>query len=357
MLSASASKKFGSKHSLRLDSYFMYIRSIIDYFTGNENTVYKHPTYDAMLTYSFMLPSFNLSMFGGINHGTTNTNGVRTKQNTPATGASFGLKTGKTSYLSGYFQYKTGGTGASAYNSEILRWDEIKYFTGDPNITTESRMLTGLSWSWNPSNRFSLYPYMSYSEIFDRITLVYSPYQSGLLMQWQNVGNYKRLESGVNASYSLLKGRLSLNANPKALNFFSLGTATRSYSAFAMDLGAMYMAGNFRFTANWATIQKTLGTDGEKNRLPSRFDIGASWFKGAWSVGLKLANIFRSNWNAGSTSLATRYYEYDRHNLGVDYHRSCMVSATYTFDYGKKKVDHTQDIRREAYSNSAILKK
>ncbi|MDE6543777.1 MAG: hypothetical protein K2K76_07410 [Muribaculaceae bacterium] len=119
----------------------------------------------------------------------------------------------------------------------------------------------------------------------------------------------------------------------------------------------MYMTGNFKFTASWEATQKALNDDGAKNRLPSRFDIGASWYKGAWSVGLKLANIFRSNWNAGSTSLVTRYYEYERHNLGVDYHRSCMVSATYTFDYGKKKVDHTQDIRREAYSNSAILKK
>ncbi len=357
MVSANASKRFGSKHSLRLDSYFMYTRSVIDYFTDNANTVYRHPSYDATLTYSFMLPSFNLSVFGGINHSTTNTNGVRTKRNTPATGASFGLKTGKKGYLSGYFQYKTGGTGASAYNSEVLRWDEIKYFTGDPNITTERRMLAGLSWSWNPSNKFSLYPYVSYSEIFDRITLVYSPYASGVLMQWQNVGNYKRLESGVNASYSLLNGKLSLNANPKALDFFSLGTDTKSYSAFAMDLGAMYMSGNFRFTANWATIQKALGTDGEKNRLPSRFDIGASWFKGAWSISMKLANLFRSNWKAGSSSLVTHYYEYNRVDLGTDYHRACMLSATYTFDYGKKKVDHSQDVRREAYRNSAILKK
>lgn len=356
MLSAAASKQFGSKHSLMLNTYFMYTRSVIDYFTGS-NTVYRHPSYDAMLTYSFMLPTFNFSVFGGINHGTTNTNGVRTERNTPAAGGSFGLKTGKTSRLSGYFQYKTGGTGSAAYNSEILRWDELKYFTGDPNIVSEQRMLAGLSWNWNPSNKFSLYPYMSYLEIFDRITMQYSLYKGGILMQWQNVGNYKRLESGVNASYSVLNGKLSFNANPKALNFFSLGTAPRSYSAFAMDLGAMYMIGNFRLDANWGAVQKELSQDGEKSRLPSKFDIGASWYKGAWSVSLRLANLFRSNWNTGSTSLVTHYYEYERHNLGTDYHRSCMVSATYTFDYGKKKVDHSQDARREAYSNSAILKK
>lgn len=355
-VTANATKRFGTKHILRLMAGYMFTRSVIDYHSSS-NTEYGHPSYDATLNYMFMLPSFNFSVSGGFNHMLTNTNGVRTKHTIPAVSADLGVRTGKTSRLSGYFQYKTGATGATVYNSEIIRWDEMKYLTGDPNIATERRMMAGVSWNWNPNNSFSLFPYVNYSGIFDRIMLVYSPYGDGLLMQWQNVGNFKRMETGVSTSYSMAKGKLSVSATPKMLNFFSVGTTIRSYNAFAMDLGAMMMVGNFRLTANWGAVQKSMDDDGATNRLPSRFDAGASWMKGAWSISLKLSNPFRSNWKAGSKNLTTRYYDYAQVNYGIEYHRSCMVTASYTFDYGKKKVDHVQEVRREAYSNSAILKK
>lgn len=138
--------------------------------------------------------------------------------------------------------------------------------------------------------------------------------------------------------------------------YFSSRTRIGGINAFYGTLSATCRTGDFRLRAEYDSPRRSLSpVTGAKSKIPSAYSLGASWYHGAWTLGLSIDNIFRTSWKTGESILLSPVYDVRRTEWGIDRHACCTLTASFNFGYGKKtKPDN--ELGRAAYGNSSILK-
>ena len=227
-----------------------------------------------------------------------------------------------------------------ADNSEaVIRLNDLMYVSGNPHLKAPLHFDMNLSYSWIPSDMFTMTAYGSLATVGDRITADFRRHDDGaaLLRTLVNSGRFTSWEIGVSLRLTLLGRRLRLSATPVQRFYRSTGLNAMTYSPFAVKANAYWYQGPF-----WAGLHYQNGDraidprNGFRTKGRDYYQISAGWGNGNWNVYAGASNIFSRGWKESVSELSGELYTCRRTTYGVSRHASVFVGATYTFGYGKK---------------------
>lgn len=174
----------------------------------------------------------------------------------------------------------------------------------------------------------------------------------------QPIGSFRHYNYGVNASTKQLDGKLHLSAQLSQLLVHNGVPYNTTHSCISYYLQALYYLGNFNFALAYQSADATDNYDsmsGIWTKNKDRFVIQAGWSNSSWNVAVTAQNLQRWNWRASRDTMHSQHYSVNKYISNASRHAFVQLSATYTFDFGKK-VKQGDDISRQAGASSGILK-
>ncbi len=120
-----------------------------------------------------------------------------------------------------------------ADNSEaVIRLNDLMYVSGNPHLKAPLHFDMNLSYSWIPSDMFTMTAYGSLATVGDRITADFRRHDDGaaLLRTLVNSGRFTSAEIGVSLRLTLFGRRLRLSATPVQKFYKSTGLNAVTYS-------------------------------------------------------------------------------------------------------------------------------
>jgi len=349
------SKWLNYKHMLSASAYAGIGDYRINYYTDGEITKYLTPYASLSLIHYYNGTNVRLTTTLGVEYTNPQINGIKTPSTLPVIGLNGNVKLGN-GWLSAYSQYKGGAVSASATTPVVQRRNELMYFTGNPDLKPQKHLMAGAGWDWIASGKLTLSPNIRYIQFFDRLLQTYTPYEEGLLSTWENVGDIRQLTTSLTAALNLFGSKLGLRAMVKMDNYFASHAIYSDIHSLSGNVSVNYVLGNVRLNAYYSTPSRSMGSYYDsKIKTPSSYYLRATWYRGPWSAGITLSNLFRDSWKISETSLRSQYYDCNSTDFGTGYHRSCTLTLSYSFGFGKK-VTPDQELNRSVYGNSAIMK-
>lgn len=257
-----------------------------------------------------------------------------------------------------YFQYATNSPGIAHKASDVLQDNEFLYITGNPYVKNARHITFNLTYTWLPSNVFSMSAYSQYYGVYDRLMTVYTSYDDGksILRNYTNNGDYNRNKIGLAANIKLFDSKLQLYVNPEQAFYRSSGIYSKSYNPFTITTQAVLYLGNFYFQAYYTSPEKKMW-EGAPVLYHTRnyYSFAAGWSDSHWNIRLTAYNFFNKGWQSSTSETGSRYYSQRLQNYDTTYHPRINLSCTYTFNYGKK-VQRNNEVGQQSGASSAILK-
>ncbi len=311
-----------------------------------------------MLCYQLQTQRINLYSDAGIHWKQSEINGIRNTDTYPFLHINFRYSPNSKNAVSAYFQYASATPGISDKASDLLRENEFMYISGNPMLDYYSHITFNLSYSWFPSNSFSLNAFGKFLGMKDRQMTTYEPYDNGtaLLRTYINSGNYFNNEIGLSANLKLFNNSLQLYVSPRQCFYRSTGIYDKNYNPFQIMAQVSYYLRQFYFLGYYQTPQKMMFSNSPityKSR--NSYGIAAGWANSDWNVRISAYNFCNSHWDSADISLETPLYKEHKTNLGTNSHARLNLSVTYTFGYGKK-VQRGNEVGEQQGASSAILK-
>jgi hypothetical protein len=352
-------KSFGKKHSVMLGGNGGDNINRIHY--SGDNAFYDrfHNAFAVVIAgYSFSSRKFYLYIDGGVVWEMSDMNGTPNNDSYPFTHINFSFTPNRTNRFSANFQYATLSPGISQKSPEVFKANELMFISGNPLLECCRLTTANLSYSWMPSNSFSINAYGKFWGVSDRYTTVYLPYNSGnaILRTYANDGDYLNGQIGLAANWKLLNGKLQLYVNPSQSFYKSTGIFNDNCNSFQISAQASYYLGSFYFQAYYESPQKSMQQSSPsiiKNRNFHSFTVG--WANSDWNLRIMAANFFNKGWQGATTTTYSQYYNERRTAITNTVHPRITFTATYTFGYGKK-VQRGNEVGEQSGAASAILK-
>ena len=352
-------KAFGQKHSLMFGANRGEIINHINY-SGNEE--YKDKFLNdftaAMIGYDFHSGKIAVNFDAGWAWENNDINTRKNSFNYPLTHLNVRYVPNHKNSISLYFQYVTNSLGVSQKSSDILRENELMYITGNLSLKNSNQTIGNISYTWMPSNAFSMSAYGKYFGIYDRQLLVYNPYEDGkaLLRSYVNNGDYLNGEIGIAVNWKLIGGKLQLYANPSQSFYKSTGIFNERYNPFRMTMQASYYLDDIYFQAYYESPQKSMDSASPQIKNIRNFhSLTVGWANANWNLRVMAANFFNKGWDGATNTTVSPYYSERQTVIGTSSHPRINFTATYTFGYGKK-VQQGNEVGEQSGAASAILK-
>lgn len=249
------------------------------------------------------------------------------------------------------------GSSAADNSEAVIRLNDLMYVSGNPRLKAPLRFDMNLSYSWIPSDMFTMTAYGSLAAVGDRITADFRRHDGGdaLLRTLVNSGRFTSGEIGVSLRLTLLGRRLRLSATPVQKFYRSTGLNAMTYSPFAVKADAYWYQGPF-----WAGLHYQNGDravdpqSGFKTRGRDYYQVSAGWGNGNWNVYAGASNVFSRGWKESVSELSGGLYTCRRTVYGTGRHATVFVGATYTFGYGKK-IGRNDEARENLGGESAVI--
>ena len=352
-------KSFGQKHSVMLGTNRGEIINHINY-TGNDEyrDKFLNDFTAVMVGYDFHTQKIAVNFDAGWAWENNNINRQKNSFSYPITHLNVRYVPNQRNIFSIYFQYVTNSLGVSQKSSDILRENEFMYITGNPLLKNSNQTIGNVSYTWMPSNAFSISAYGRYFGIYDRQLLVYTPYMDGkaLLRSYINNGDYLNGEFGIALNWKLLDGKLQLYANPCQSFYKSTGIFNEKYNPFRMTVQASYYLGSFYFQAYYDSPQKSMDSASPQIKEIRNFhSMTVGWANDNWNLRVMAANFFNKGWEGATNTTVSPYYSGLQTVIGTSSHTRINFTATYTIGYGKK-VQRGNEVGEQSGAASAILK-
>lgn len=247
---------------------------------------------------------------------------------------------------------------ASQKSPNMLRQDELMWYTGTPNLKDYKYMNSTLNYTWLPDNRWQMSATSGFFNFDDRCVTIYTPTapDGTMLRKYVNGGNYHVWMFNINATAKFFDGRLILSLIPQYWIYRTSGAYSYSIEDFIGRVQASYYLNNFYFVGSYSSRRKHPATQAEyRETVPEQYQLQVGWGNGAFNVNATAYNFLRRSWVSGMQTLRSDFYDYTRTVFSPAAHMRFSISATYTFGYGKK-VDRNNEVDKGAFSGSAILK-
>lgn len=357
-LDAYINKVFNGKHTVKLNLTEGVIVNSLTY-AGTDNYKEKLNEYfvagSLMYNYSNEHVSINADAGGIVEM--YDINNKRTYDPYPFAHINFRYVLNPKNVFSLWFQYASSTPGLSEKTPDILQSNEFLYITGEPDLKGSRHITLNLSYTWIPSNRFSMTAYANYFEHFNRYVNFYEQYKGGaaLLRKYINDGNFIKSSIGLSGNAWLIPNKLQLYAGPRMDFFRATGTLSETYNRFYAVAQLYYYLDNFYFGGYYGSPSGSLTETNQsivKNR--AHYQINAGWGNSTWHVQLSAINFFNKGWKTGESFTTAPLYRANTVSYGASSHPGIMLYASYTFGYGKR-VQRGNEVGGQGGASSAIL--
>lgn len=174
-----------------------------------------------------------------------------------------------------------------------------------------------------------------------------------VVRSYTNAGYLSNLRFGIS-------GTLRLFDN----NFFVKGTLTQNYfkqggqtevNSWPISLSAQvnYYIKDFSISAFWEKSSKNVSIF-ETRKWPQNYFLALSYGNGNFIATFTCRNVLNNSWRTSESLYHSIPVNYNILNLGNKYHRSFVLSLSYSFSYGKK-TNMKDRINKSGIPNTAIV--
>lgn len=308
--------------------------------------------------YSLSLGDFYGSLRLGWNHDDLRINESRSKESMPFGNISLQYLLKKRHRISASAGYSTWAPSPSFKSSNIIRLNHLMSYTGNPVLVPSKTVSADLSYTWIPGNRFNMSAYGGLWAVRDRYVYDYEATPDGILRTIkQPLGNYLIGNYGISARAWFFNRDLSLSGSVG--QYFAHNGVPYGYTRFQTNysISGNYYLGNFYFNASYNA--KSAYSDGYMVgnwiEVKDSYSVSAGWADKSWNLRLRASNFARWNWRDQLSWFKSEFYDFSEMKIDVESHAFFSLTATYTFNYGKKvKADNDRDDGGKA--SSGILK-
>ncbi len=340
-LSLIAQKRIGDKHTLtfRVMSNAQSNKTTYsgtDNFENNSSREYVQTD----LGYQYSWQRFSVSpMVGFIYTGNAINDDKKIHQFQPSAQVYTSYVPNNSNSFNLYVQYTVNRVAPSALSSEIIRENEVLFYTGNSGLRSSPKLVGNIGYGFMPGNIFEMYLYGSYTGIYDKTTTLFENYDNGriLVRRYVNDGNFSQFNVGTSANLSLLNRSLQISCQPEGRFFHTTGIYERRVNCLALSANISYYIRNFYFTAHYRTASHIL--DPGLNQIVRDRDhyfIMAGWGNGNWNIRMTAYDFFRTGWTYSTAEIDTPLYHNNMTRYGQSGHSSISLSVSYSFGYGKR---------------------
>lgn len=249
---------------------------------------------------------------------------------------------------------------SSNYKSaNIIQVSPFLWYTGNPLLKSHRSYDIGISYTFIPSNKFSMTVFANSWLVGNRAAFVYETSAEGIIRTIQQpIGKFSHYNYGINASSNFFDGKLHLSGQLAQLYVQNGLPYNINHSYISYYVQALYYWGNFNFAISYNSENATDNYDsmsGIWTKKKDAFVLQAGWGNSAWNIRLTAQNLQRWNWKSSYDTMQSDHYSVNKWVSNASTHAFIQLSLAYTFGFGKQ-VKHGNDITRQSGASSGILK-
>jgi hypothetical protein len=351
-------KRFNDKNAAKLLVNYGANINHVNYTGDTEYyTSFSNNAVNGALGYTFNGDKVSVDADAGMCWEFLRTNGLKYDDHYPFAHVSATYSPNDKQRLSFWFQYATNSPEVDERSPNIIQNNEYLYYTGNPMLTNSRHVTVQLSHTFFPNNKFSLNTYALYFGLYDRATSYYDYMTNhvGVLRGYINSGDFTRAEVGINATLRLFNSNFIAQVTPKFCHYGSTGYYDLSRNPLSCSVYAAYYFGNLYVDGFYRTKQHSLSqTFGTYNGTNSYYFLRAGWHHSNWRLSVTAINFARYSYANEWSDITTPVYDSHSVVINSNYHAAVMLSATYTFGYGKQ-IQRGNEVDRQGSAASAIM--
>lgn len=254
-------------------------------------------------------------------------------------------------------EYKVNPPSSAMRNPTLVQDDQLLWHHGNAAMKNSPGLRIDAGYTWLPSNAWQLSVAGRFSRRWNRWASEYVPEgpEGAMLAVWFNSGKYDYAMATAMATFKALNNHLILNAGPQVTHYAVLADASRRLTSAYATVNAYLYLGNIYIQPYYNSPSKSLNAmTGARVSMKSTYGVTVGWGNGRLNVSATASNFARWSDLGDRTELTTKWIDRVTQSRQGLYHATFKISATYTFDYGKK-LSHDDEIKSTRTPTSAIL--
>lgn len=309
--------------------------------------------------YNYKTEKFNGLIGGGFNYDHSQLGSESERSTQPWMDLSIQYGFSSKNSISLEFHHATWTLASSYRSTAVIQSNPLFSYTGNPDVSPYKSFDASLRYVLMPNNKFNFAAFCQTTIITDRYAYVYQASPEGILrtIQQKGMGNYSSWLYGVQGTARLFDNSLMINGQVAHRIVRNGKPFDWTRNKVLWYLQAFYYVGGWNFGLQYQSPQEYCDgyVNGAWMKDKSAYTAIVGWGNSTWSLQGRLTNPFRWNWHASSSKTTSANYDVSTKYHNTSYHCYVLVSATYTFGFGKK-VQRGNEATQQMGTSSSILK-
>lgn len=337
----------------------LYYHANRTHYSGTSNTLDHLTTFriGPGMFYNYKNDTFNGLLGGGFNYDHSRYNNEKEHSIQPWIDASIQYSFNNKNSFNTEFHYSTWNPASSYRSTAMIMSNPLLSYTGNPDLKPYRNYDLTLRYVWMPDNKWNMAVFGTGWIVKDRFAYVYEPSSTGIIRTIrQDIGNYIQWYYGVTGTVRLLKNSLMVNGQISHRIVRNGMPYDWTKHGILWYIQSFYYLKGWNFGIQYQSPQEYCDgyMTGAWTKTKSAYTAIIGWGNSDWNIQGKITNPFRWNWRAGSSEMKSHSYDVVKTFYNTSYHCYILVSATYTFGFGRK-IQRGNEASQQMGTSSSIL--
>lgn len=276
----------------------------------------------------------------------------------PKSFISGGWKFNRRNSLSFSFEYSMFGNSLGMKSPNLVMIDNYTAIKGNPKLKNFHFISPSISYNWVANKRatinlFSRWQYFKRPSVFIWEIMEDGNGGNAIVRSYTNVGYLSNLRYGISGTLRFLDNNLFIKGS-MAQNYFKQGGPTEVNSwPVSLSCQVNYFIKNFSVSAFWEKSSKNVSIF-ETKEWPQNYFLSLGYGYRNFIATITCKNMFNNSWQSSESLYHSSPVNYNIQKFGNDFHRSFILSLSYSFSYGKK-TNMRDRVKKSGIPNTAIV--